>query len=250
MSQAALKIWMWGLTRDIIQGLFCGLFFSLGNSLSSFLKNTHCCCSVTKSCLTLCNSMDCSQTDSSVHGIFQEEYWSGLPFPPPGGLPNPGIQSESLKSLSLAGWFVPLAPPRKHNSVVSLGKVSECSLCKYVFISLGNRKLLKDYRSCGGEKLGLWRADINNHSWPRLVVALGWVWTTVSPHWNIPLQCVFMVGAKRDSPGRNVFQAEPWASRLMREQQICSPGLFFGSSNVPLETCSGAEVHKQGNESH
>ena len=30
-----------------------------------------CCSSVVQSCLTLCNPMDCSQPDSSVHGIFQ-----------------------------------------------------------------------------------------------------------------------------------------------------------------------------------
>ena len=72
----------------------------------------------------------------------------------------------------------------------------------------------------------------------------------VSLHWNITLQCVFVVGARRESPRRNVFRAEPSASQLMRERRICSPGLFFGSSNVPLETRSRAEVYKQGNESH
>ena len=30
-----------------------------------------CCCSVAESCLTLCNPMDCSLPDSSVHGISQ-----------------------------------------------------------------------------------------------------------------------------------------------------------------------------------
>ena len=30
-----------------------------------------CCCSVTKSCLTLCDPMDCSLPGSSFHGIFQ-----------------------------------------------------------------------------------------------------------------------------------------------------------------------------------
>ena len=39
--------------------------------------------------------MDCSPPGSSVHGIFQEEYWSGLPFPFPGHLPNPGIEPGS-----------------------------------------------------------------------------------------------------------------------------------------------------------
>ena len=47
-------------------------------------------------CLTLCDSMDCSLSDSSVHGIFQaQEYWSGLPFPPPGDLPDAGIEPTS-----------------------------------------------------------------------------------------------------------------------------------------------------------
>ena len=40
--------------------------------------------------------MDCSLPHSSVHGIFQQEYWSGLPFPSPEDLPDPGIESGSL----------------------------------------------------------------------------------------------------------------------------------------------------------
>ena len=35
----------------------------------------------------------------------REEYWSGLPFHPPGYLPNPGIEPASLKSPALAGKF-------------------------------------------------------------------------------------------------------------------------------------------------
>ena len=35
----------------------------------------------------------------------RQEYWSGLPSPPPGGLPEPGIESVSLKSSTLAGGF-------------------------------------------------------------------------------------------------------------------------------------------------
>ena len=45
--------------------------------------------------LTLCDSLDCSPPGSSVHGILQQEYWSGLPCPLPGDLPDPGIELES-----------------------------------------------------------------------------------------------------------------------------------------------------------
>ena len=33
----------------------------------------------------------------------RQEYWSGLPFPSPGDLPNPGMELESLASPALAG---------------------------------------------------------------------------------------------------------------------------------------------------
>ena len=33
---------------------------------------------------------------SSVHGFSRQEYWTRLPYPPPGDLPNPGIRPSSL----------------------------------------------------------------------------------------------------------------------------------------------------------
>ena len=35
----------------------------------------------------------------------RQEYWSGLPFPIPGDLPDPGIEPTSLVSPALAGGF-------------------------------------------------------------------------------------------------------------------------------------------------
>ena len=52
-----------------------------------------------QSCPTLCNPMDCSLPGSSVHGILQA---SRLPCPPPGDVPDPGIQPASP---ALAGGF-------------------------------------------------------------------------------------------------------------------------------------------------
>ena len=54
---------------------------------------------VTQSCPTLCDPMDCSPPGSSVHGDSpRQEYWSGLPYPTPGYLPNPGIEPKSPAS--------------------------------------------------------------------------------------------------------------------------------------------------------
>ena len=50
---------------------------------------------VTQWCLTLCDPIDCSPLGSSVYGISRQEYRSGLPFPTPGDLPDPGIESRS-----------------------------------------------------------------------------------------------------------------------------------------------------------
>ena len=44
------------------------------------------------SCVQLCDPMHCRLPHCSVHGIFQQEYWSGLPFPSPEDLPDPGIE--------------------------------------------------------------------------------------------------------------------------------------------------------------
>ena len=52
-------------------------------------------CSVALSCPTLCDPMDYSLPGSSVHEISRQGYWSGLLFPSPGDLPDPGIKPMS-----------------------------------------------------------------------------------------------------------------------------------------------------------
>ena len=51
-----------------------------------------------QSCPTLCDPMDCNPQGSLVHGILQQGYCNGLPRPPPGELPYPGIKPLSLGS--------------------------------------------------------------------------------------------------------------------------------------------------------
>ena len=46
---------------------------------------------VTKSCPTLCDPLDCSCQAPLSMGFPRQEYWNGLPFPPPGGLSDSGM---------------------------------------------------------------------------------------------------------------------------------------------------------------
>ena len=52
------------------------------------------------------------QTPLSM-GFSRQKYWSELPFPSPGHLPNPEIEPASLASPPLASGFFTTAPPRK-----------------------------------------------------------------------------------------------------------------------------------------
>ena len=63
------------------------------------------CAKLLQPCLTLCDPMDCSLLDSSVHGIPRQEYRSGLTCPPPGDLSNPRIEPAPLTSRALTGRF-------------------------------------------------------------------------------------------------------------------------------------------------
>ena len=47
-------------------------------------------------------------------GFSRQEYWGGLPFPTPGDIPDPGIESWSLLSSALAGGFFTTGPPGKY----------------------------------------------------------------------------------------------------------------------------------------
>ena len=69
------------------------------------MGNVCVCVFVAQSCLTLCDSTDCSSPDSSVHGILQARIleWVDLQ----GDLPNPGIESRPP---ALQADFLPSEP--------------------------------------------------------------------------------------------------------------------------------------------
>ena len=69
-----------------------------------YLKITVCVCVlVIQSCPTLCDPWTIAGQAPLSLEISRQEYWSELPYPPPGDLPHPGIEPESLISPAFAG---------------------------------------------------------------------------------------------------------------------------------------------------
>ena len=90
--------------------MFVSFFFNLYGSdgllvvrgaPSSQLQFSLCVCSVPQSCPTVCHPLDCARQAPLFMGFPRQEYWSGLPFPSPGDLPEP----TSLVSPALPDTF-------------------------------------------------------------------------------------------------------------------------------------------------
>ena len=69
---------------------------------------------VTQSCMTLCDPMDrvACQAPLSM-GFSRQEYWSRLPFPSLGDLPDPGIDLRLFHLLHWQASPLPPTPPGK-----------------------------------------------------------------------------------------------------------------------------------------
>ena len=65
-------------------------------------------------------------------GFSRQEYWSGLPFPSPGDLPNPGIEPRSP---TLAADALTSEPPGKPYSKVPLKKEKEIMVMRDICFS-------------------------------------------------------------------------------------------------------------------
>ena len=123
---------------------------------------------VTQSCPTL-HPIDCSPPGSSVHGILQQEYWSGFPFPSPGCLPHPGIKLwfPALSNKFFTVWATREAPRGRMDTCTCMVESLRCSpetittlLISYTEIQ--NKKLKKKKK--GWERDLYIRRDLNSVS--------------------------------------------------------------------------------------
>ena len=70
---------------------------------------------VAQSCPTLCDPWTVAHQAPPFMGFSRQEYWSGLPFPSLGGLPNPGIEPRSPE---LQADPLPTEPPEKTGKTI------------------------------------------------------------------------------------------------------------------------------------
>ena len=78
------------------------------------------CAKSLQSCPTLCDPIDHSPPDSSVHGILQARTLDELPRPPPGDLPDPGTKPRSPVFSALQVDSLPAEPLGKLKSGLTL----------------------------------------------------------------------------------------------------------------------------------
>ena len=71
------------------------------------------CCARTSLCPTLDIPWTVACQAPLSMGFSRKECWSGFPFPPPGDLPNPGIEPVSPASLAMQADSLPAKPSGK-----------------------------------------------------------------------------------------------------------------------------------------
>ena len=95
-------------------------------------------CVHSQSCPTLCDPWTVDYQAPQSIGFSRQEYWSWLPFPPPGDLPNPGIKPASP---ALAGRYFATEPPGKWLSKFSCLAIFSSSLSENRFPLDKNQKI-------------------------------------------------------------------------------------------------------------
>ena len=93
--KSRLTLGKWIIPLHVLIIVKCSIFLLPYISIYVIYIGRVCVCMcvlVAQTCPTLCDPTDCSPPSSSVHGILQAKYWSGLPFLSPEDLPDPGIK--------------------------------------------------------------------------------------------------------------------------------------------------------------
>ena len=114
-------------------------------------------CLVAQSCPTICNPLDCRlPPGSSVHRIFQARMLEWVAFPPPGDLPNSGIEPCLLCLLHCQVDSLPTEPSGKPNIWWKFPKVSCCYFFLVFVFVVGNSSLGTEWTQSLAIEAGKW----------------------------------------------------------------------------------------------
>ena len=94
-------------------------------------------CMHAQSCLTLCDPVDCTHPGSSMR-LSRQEYWRGLPFPPLGDLPDPGIAPVAP---ALAGEIFTTKPPGQPLRFLTRDQTHVCCIGRQILTHWTTRKV-------------------------------------------------------------------------------------------------------------
>ena len=91
--------------------------------------HTHVCmhAELPQSCLTLATLWTVAHQAPLSWGFSRQEYWSGLPFPPPGELPESGIQPSTPVSPTLQADSLPLSHEAQLSKAQKIGFIGDHS---------------------------------------------------------------------------------------------------------------------------
>ena len=122
---------------------------------------------VAKLCPTLVTPWVVAHQAPLSMGFSRQEYWSGLPFPSPGDLTDPGIEPKSPVSPALAGGFFTTVPPGKPHKFF-------CSTLNKLSWALPSCPEIQSQPVPLGMPLNIWKRS-NKETWLLL--------TRIPQHW-------------------------------------------------------------------
>ena len=142
------------------------IFTLTSETRGDFSYPSWCVCVSAQSCLTLCDPIDYSHQAPLSMGFPRQEYWSGLPFPSPGALPNPGIKPTCLCLLHcrqiLYHWAVPSALVLFANGpcLLNWARYFQSNVFMPSCSSISTHPGLKDYRGHFFNLTWIWMPQI------------------------------------------------------------------------------------------
>ena len=164
------------------------------------------------------------QTPLSM-GISKQDDWSGLPCPPPGDLPNPGIELKSLSSPALSAGFFTIEPFGKPSVKMTIAKVK--ILCHW---AISENLQLEDFFFF-----------LDNWSWIDFLITHNTVplWAQKQVHNDLPtihkLQAV--------TPRQYFRDEETWLTRWNCQLMVeLRRGGFPSSSDGKASACNAGDL--------